>query len=57
MLQDVVVLKADGTLELEKQELPALEELTSESCAPTIEDRLSALESAMLAMMGVDSNV
>lgn len=49
--QDAVILHPDGTKEIGKIELPNLE--NGHVYIPTTSDRLSALESAMLAMMEV----
>lgn len=55
MLTNVVILHLDGSKEFTKEDIP--EETESISFTATQEDRLSALESAMLSMMGVNTDV
>jgi hypothetical protein len=51
----VLVCGVDGSQELVEREIPVTEEETVE--VPTMEERLAALEAAMLVMMGGMSDV
>lgn len=53
MIQDVVILRADGTIERSKEEIQEVGKPTPPTYVPAQEDRLSALEAAMLALMEV----
>lgn len=53
MKKEAVILKTDGTQEVVILDIPVLPEIHDSNVVPSHEERLSALESAMLAMMEV----
>jgi hypothetical protein len=53
MLKEVLVINADGTQEIVQQELPDnWDDIAVGVEVPTAEDRLAALEEAMLGLLG-----
>ena len=57
MKEKMLIIKSNGDKRYEELELPETEDSKEFSFAPAINERLAALESAMLSMMGVQSNV